>query len=1348
MANTVKLKITVDDDGTLNIIGKNAKKAAAATEKLTGATDKASRSKNKYNKLEKGTAGLTSNSTKGFAKQASVVGGGLVPAYAVLAANVFALSAAFQFLKNAADVTILQKSQVDFATNTGVALQSVTARLREASDGLLGFSEAGQAAAIGLAKGFSPKQLEDLADGARRASTALGRDFSDSFDRLVRGASKAEPELLDELGITLRLEEATRRYADAIGVNRDELNATQRSQAVLIETQRQLNDLFGDIEAQSNPFVKLSKTFEDLVKVATQAVLPVFSGIADIISRSSSAAVAAFGLLAINIFKAAVPLDTIQQKFEDWTSSSSANLSKAEDDLKRYRSELDKTAAKIAEQRGLTASKGASDIIDQSKSKAGPKSLISKVAQGITLSPAQKGQLNKMLKEAEHQYTRHGRIVRGQFKGLNIDIVRGFNSAFNSMDRSSTTFFQKVQVQYRKLALTSKVVMAKVSKEATSAFITAGKAATVMGNAVDKAFRFAGILGLIIIVKEAITSLYNAPFTVLSNLAKAADGILNGIIMLFNFWAKSVLSIVDFIVNSISMGFQLAGRGVRLVFVGLFSAIDSTVNGAVSVVNDLIDASNLLLKTNFSTLTLKSELADTVAPADELNTSVSNLADSFTPFATNISIATAAVEKYGGALKEFEQGRKAVLASEEQLAALNKVSDAMQKDLLGITAGINAETDAAERGLAVAEGIASLGVTGQKKKIESSFGIPESATDSQKEEILKNQAAAIDNLRDSLAGASGVSEAYGSLIEKAFSYFSTSKDIKNLEDYEIAASNAVAMSAELKTQVSDIAPKLANSLGSGDVSSAIQSLIEMERSAESAAESFRLLGETESADAALNSFKNSVSIADENAKELRTTLEKLRKGINENAEAQLFANSISGAGGKARAASLKTEALALEIAVKEKAVLTDIGPVKKAIIQTEIDLAKAKLKVLEITERQIAADELGRRSNNASIEALIKGIDDMETRTASGMSPFQNMLLGLTDTFDALAEEFKKLGPEGELMSALSSGIANTLGSISAAMDVFATDSATTGQKIAAALAPVSAIINTIAEVQKAASAQKTRALEQEIEAERNRDGKSQESLSKISSLEKKKTAVARKAFEQEKKMKMAQVAISTAVGALQAYASAQVLGPPFGQIVGAMMAGLVIAMGAKQMAMIASTSFNGGASVSGAAPSSVSMGSRGSSVDLATSRSSSGEIAYMRGEEGSGGAENFRPAFAGYKNREEGTETPHPAFSGYKNRAEGGTTGLIVGEQGPELFVPQIPGRVVPNDDMIAGAPTNVSFNINAIDASGVEDMLVAQRGNIIGMIRQAANSYGQDFVEEVDTSTYTPSAGGVSRY
>ena len=119
-----------------------------------------------------------------------------------------------------------------------------------------------------------------------------------------------------------------------------------------------------------------------------------------------------------------------------------------------------------------------------------------------------------------------------------------------------------------------------------------------------------------------------------------------------------------------------------------------------------------------------------------------------------------------------------------------------------------------------------------------------------------------------------------------------------------------------------------------------------------------------------------------------------------------------------------------------------------------------------------------------------------------------------------------------------------------------------------------------------------------------------------------------------------------------------------------------------------------------------------------------------MRGESGVGGPENFRPSFEG------------------RYRAEGGSAGLVVGEQGPELFVPEVPGRVIPNDDMEMGGTSNITFNINTVDATGVEELLVSQRGNIIGMLRESANSYGQTFLEDVDTTVYTPQAGGVGRY
>ena len=47
-----------------------------------------------------------------------------------------------------------------------------------------------------------------------------------------------------------------------------------------------------------------------------------------------------------------------------------------------------------------------------------------------------------------------------------------------------------------------------------------------------------------------------------------------------------------------------------------------------------------------------------------------------------------------------------------------------------------------------------------------------------------------------------------------------------------------------------------------------------------------------------------------------------------------------------------------------------------------------------------------------------------------------------------------------------------------------------------------------------------------------------------------------------------------------------------------------------------------------------------------------------------------------------------------------------------------------------------NANINISAIDAEGVEDVLINQRGNIISMIREAANAQGNTFLEEVNVA------------
>lgn len=134
-------------------------------------------------------------------------------------------------------------------------------------------------------------------------------------------------------------------------------------------------------------------------------------------------------------------------------------------------------------------------------------------------------------------------------------------------------------------------------------------------------------------------------------------------------------------------------------------------------------------------------------------------------------------------------------------------------------------------------------------------------------------------------------------------------------------------------------------------------------------------------------------------------------------------------------------------------------------------------------------------------------------------------------------------------------------------------------------------------------------------------------------------------------------------------------------------------------------------------------MGERSNTIDMAGANSQSGELAYMRGADGVGNVNNFTPAFVGTK-----------------HRASGGNTSYMVGEQGPELFTPEVPGTIKPADESGAqGSAMNANIQIHAIDAKGVEEVLINQRGNIITMLRDAANQHGENFMESVQAESLT---------
>ena len=285
----IKIKINVD--------GKDIELTKKQANKLGKELDKTGTSAHSADRRLKGAAQTSSNTTKNFSKMAQGISGGLVPAYATLAANIFAIGAAFRFLQSAADFRILTQGQAEYATRTGQNLAIMTRNLQAATDGQLAFADAAQSVAIATAAGLSTKQINQLGVVAKNASLMLGRDLTDSFNRLVRGAVKAEPELLDELGIILRLETASEKYALSIDKTKDQLNIFEKSQAVVNEVLEQGLEKFGAVDTQTNSLTKLAKSFDDLVNSIKSAIGPLAEFMATALSQNT-AATAGIGLLA------------------------------------------------------------------------------------------------------------------------------------------------------------------------------------------------------------------------------------------------------------------------------------------------------------------------------------------------------------------------------------------------------------------------------------------------------------------------------------------------------------------------------------------------------------------------------------------------------------------------------------------------------------------------------------------------------------------------------------------------------------------------------------------------------------------------------------------------------------------------------------------------------------------------------------------------------------------------------------------------------------------------------------------------------------------------------------------
>jgi len=1310
VANEVKLTIRVGDDGSLNIIGNEAKKASSAIDGVADSTKRAGAARNKYSKSEKGVAGATSNSTKAFSKMTTGIQGGLVPAYATLAANVFAVTAAFGVLSRSAAVKQLEEGLIFTGRAAGQNLPMVVDGLREITGFAVSTADAMRSVAVGISAGFSQTQIEGLAKVAKGASLALGRDMTDALDRLTRGAAKLEPEILDELGIMVRLDEATETFATTLGKTSSELTQYERrmafTNAIIEQGERKFAAL--SMVVDPNPYDKLAASFDNLTKSVLGGLNTAFGPLVGFLADNLAALIGVLGVFATGVVKQAVPA-----------------LTRAGDAAADFAAELaDASKEQIAQAKSF---KGAPKVFDQ-------------YAEAVSNGTASQADMDKATKSLTKSIDMH-------------------NSQMPAFIKEHGEGSKAVEEKRKKLANAEKALLSITTAQQleTQATIQATKADAL--NAIGQG----NLRTALTLTKAAIMEEWAA--TMLSAKGK---GLLAGSLIAlrgaFNIAAFSAKAFGLAVLNAI----PVIGQIILVISIAwsylsdFFSEPPSALEEALEENKKRFDEFPEIIRQMNAGIAAAANQAEEFMAALKPTTGI---LDQVVDAAQNLLD----VQKQENIEKQVKARMSLIQANQNLAKSENKVEQATERAM----ETLNPDTSE----MSWWEKIISW--TSQSDRVQGAiYGVvaAEKAQARATDEVVVAQEAletSTENLGkiDILKTVEGVQEA---LV----------RGIASFDQSKIALADNADAVALLDTKINgleDILQKLSNGLLSPEGAvEAMQRLASEARavveSADSAADSVRaitglfaasarpsgvLADHIEELDKALTNMEAGVNFAairkefepifkayDVDTPEELENIADLFKQVNEEVKNRGMLDEKN----KQQAERLKAigaQSLALQVELErieerklametQRQALEKAGKVDEAravALQIEQETTKELQKQLEILRQRAAdAERLGGgiMGAGASMSASAPLI-----ATAGS---FEEAIIGINAASQQTLQNLKSLGPEGEVYSAVLGGVLNITESWASAIQIIGDTSLSTAERMSAAFQAVGATIQAIGQIQQAQAQASAAAIDKEIQAEKRRDGKSKESVAKIAAMEKRKEAIKKKAFEQDKKMKMAAVVAATAMSVASNLAAASnaaaMAGPAAPAVFSsylALMNGITIALGAAQLAVIAGTSYQGGGSLpsGGGAPSSIAVGQRKNSVDLAKSQSARGELGYFRGESGTGGPEAFTPA-----------------FSGYRNRAEGGNTAFMVGEQGPELFVPQVPGRIVPNDDIAPMTSTNVSFNINTIDASGVEDLLVEQRGNIIGMIRQAANSYGQDFFEGVDTSVFTPSAGGVNRY
>ena len=130
-------------------------------------------------------------------------------------------------------------------------------------------------------------ELLNIAKAAQKLNPTLG-DTTFMYESLALGIKRASPLILDNLGLTIKVEEANKKYADTLGKNANQLTATEAKQALLsatLEAGRVLIDqVGGSTDSATDSIARMETSIKNTSDALKAQLAPSINNVADAIT--------------------------------------------------------------------------------------------------------------------------------------------------------------------------------------------------------------------------------------------------------------------------------------------------------------------------------------------------------------------------------------------------------------------------------------------------------------------------------------------------------------------------------------------------------------------------------------------------------------------------------------------------------------------------------------------------------------------------------------------------------------------------------------------------------------------------------------------------------------------------------------------------------------------------------------------------------------------------------------------------------------------------------------------------------------------------------------------------------